>query len=73
MYILISIITIMNESITIISKWNEMICNFHFLLRFYEEAKGGGGGGVGGGGGEGGCGGGGGGGGGGGEVEVEVE
>ena len=37
---MISIFTIKNESISIINEGNEMICNFDFFLRFYEEAKG---------------------------------
>ena len=37
---MISIITINNESISIINEGKEMICNFDFFLRFSEEAKG---------------------------------
>jgi len=40
MYILISVINIKNESISIINKGNEMICNFHFFLRSSEKTKG---------------------------------
>ena len=37
---MIYIITIKNESISIINEGNEMICNFDFFLRFSKEAKG---------------------------------